>query len=495
MSLNRKSKSHKTLSVAIVGGGFGGVGAAIRLLKAGVTDLVVYERGAGVGGVWHANNYPGAACDVPSHLYSFSFAPGTEWSRRYAPQADIERYLNTLVDDFGVRPHLRCNTGVDSARFDAELGSWCVTTSDGESRNFDLLIAACGQLSNPAIPDLEGMEQFKGPTFHSANWNHDYDLKGKRVAVVGTGASAIQFVPEVAKEAGKLDIYQRSAPWIMHKFDREYPEWEKRLFRSVPARVALSRRFFFSVFELLTYGFTNRHWVLKPMAALSNAYRRKELSDHPDLLAKATPDYQVGCKRALFTNDWYPTLKRDNVELIHGQAPRVTATGLVDADGVERAADVIIWGTGFQPLDFVAPMEIRGLEGRELSEVWNGRPEAYLGTTVAGFPNFFMMYGPNTNHGAGSVPYSNECQYNYILDAIERLCAGDYRYLDLEADVLKRWRTEMEERSAETVWTQGGCNSWYVTDTGVNTNNWPGPWLEYKRRTKHVDPSEYRFVK
>ena len=245
MRLDTKSKTRRAISVAIVGGGFGGVGAAIRLLKAGVTDLVVYERGAGVGGVWHANTYPGAACDVPSHLYSFSFAPGTEWSRRYAPQADIEQYLNTLVDDFGVRPHLRCNTGVESERVDADLGSWCVTTSDGESRNFDLLIAACGQLSNPAIPNLEGIDTFEGPTFHSANWDHNYDLKGKRVAVVGTGASAIQFVPEVAKEAGQLNIYQRSAPWIMHKFDREYPEWEKRLFRKVPARVALSRRFFF----------------------------------------------------------------------------------------------------------------------------------------------------------------------------------------------------------------------------------------------------------
>jgi len=490
MSKNGK----REISAAIVGGGFGGVGAAIKLLEAGITDLTIFERNDGVGGVWQANSYPGAACDVPSHLYSFSFAPGTEWSRRYAPQADIEQYLNHLVDDYGVRHHLRCNTAVESAQFDGNKKSWHVQSSDGQARHFDILISACGQLSNPSIPKLDGIEQFKGASFHSANWDHDYDFTGKRVAVVGTGASAIQFVPEVAKQAAHVDIYQRSAPWILHKFDRQYAAWEKRFFKRFPLRVNLSRRFFFSAFEILTYGFTTRHWLLKPMQAASNAFRRKEFRDHPDLLAKTTPDYQIGCKRALFSNDWYPTLKRPNVELIHGTSPSVTAHGLVDADGTERPVDVIIWGTGFKPLDFVAPMQVHGLDGRELSAVWNGRPEAYLGTTVAGFPNMFIMYGPNTNHGAGSVPYSNECQYRYILDAIKKLQNGDYGYLDLKSEVMENWRHEMERRSADSVWNKGGCSSWYVTDKGINTNNWPGPWLEYKRRTKSVKPQEYHFV-
>jgi len=490
MSKNGK----REISAAIVGGGFGGVGAAIKLLEAGITDLTIFERNEGVGGVWQANSYPGAACDVPSHLYSFSFAPGTEWSRRYAPQADIEQYLNHLVDDYGVRPHLRCNTAVESAQFDGEKKSWHVKSSDGQARHFDILISACGQLSNPSIPKLDGIEQFKGASFHSANWDHDYDFTGKRVAVVGTGASAIQFVPEVAKQAAHVDIYQRSAPWILHKFDRQYAAWEKRFFKRFPLRVNLSRRFFFSAFEILTYGFTTRHWLLKPMQAASNAFRRKEFRDHPDLLAKTTPDYQIGCKRALFSNDWYPTLKQPNVELIHGASPLVTAQGLVDADGTERPVDVIIWGTGFKPLDFVAPMQVHGLDGRELSAVWDGRPEAYLGTTVAGFPNMFIMYGPNTNHGAGSVPYSNECQYRYILDAIKKLQNGDYGYLDLKSEVMENWRDEMERRSADSVWNKGGCSSWYVTDKGINTNNWPGPWLEYKRRTKSVKPQEYHFV-
>ena len=483
----------RAFSAVIVGAGFGGVGAAIRLVKAGITDITLFERGDGVGGVWHSNHYPGAACDVPSHVYSFSFAPGTQWSRRYAPQADIAQYLNNIVDDFNVRQYLRLNTGVESAHFDAQTGSWRVASSDGQVRNFDFLISACGQLSNPSIPDLEGIAEFQGPSFHSANWDHSLNLSGKRVAVVGTGASAIQFTPEIAKQAAQVDIYQRSAPWILHKLDREYPEWEKRFFRRFPARISLSRLFFLSVFELLTYGFTGRHWVLKPMMKAANAYRKKELGDHPELHAKATPDYDIGCKRALFTNDWYPTLKRANVELIHGDAPRVTANGLVDREGRERPADVIIWGTGFKPLDFVAPMKIFGLEGRELGETWGDRPEAYLGTTVSGFPNMFIIYGPNTNHGAGSVPYSNECQYNYILDAINRLQAGGHRYLDLKSEVLDQWRDEMEERSAKSVWTQGGCESWYVTKDGVNTNNWPGPWLEYKRRTRRINPNEYQF--
>lgn len=486
--------SKKDISVAIIGGGFGGVGAAISLLKEGITNLTIFERNDGIGGVWQANTYPGAACDVPSHLYSFSFAPGTEWSKRYAPQADIENYLNSLIDDYGVRDYVQCNTAVESAKFDAKTGLWSVKSSNGKTQDFDILISACGQLSNPSIPKLDGIEQFKGKSFHSANWDHDYDLTGKRVAVVGTGASAIQFVPEIAKQAAHVDIYQRSAPWILHKFDRTYANWEKRLFNLLPLRVSLSRRFFFSVFEILTYGFTTRHWLLKPMQKLSNAYRRKELGHDPELLAKATPDYQIGCKRALFSNDWYPTLKRENVDLIHGASPKVTKNALVDADGVSREVDAIIWGTGFEPLDFVAPMKVHGLDGRELSEVWNGRPEAYLGTTMAGFPNMFIMYGPNTNHGAGSVPYSNECQYTYIIDAIKKLKDGDYRYLDLKSEVLEDWRDEMETRSANSVWMQGGCASWYVTKQGVNTNNWPGPWLEYKRRTKKVNPKEYNFV-
>jgi cation diffusion facilitator CzcD-associated flavoprotein CzcO len=480
-------------SAAIVGAGFGGVGAAIRLKQAGIEDLTVYERGDSVGGVWRANTYPGAACDVPSHLYSFSFAPGHEWSRRYAPQPEILNYLKGVTRKFGIEPHLSLNTEVILAEFDSSTGRWTVTTDGGESKTVDILITACGQLTRPALPLAPGIEEFAGPAFHSAEWDHEVELAGKRIAVIGTGASAIQFVPEIAKLAAQVDIYQRSAPWIIPKVDRVYPDWERRLFRRFPARVKAARSGLFAFFEGLTYGFTSRPWVMTPFRWIANAARKRALRD-PELRRKATPDYAMGCKRVLFTADWYSTLTRPNVELIQGGVERVTDDGVVGPDGVERPADVIVYGTGFQSHGFVAPMEVRGLEGRELNQVWGVRPEAFLGTTVAGFPNLFILYGPNTNHGSGSVPYTLECQYRYILDAVERLRAGRLRYLDLRPEAQSRWRDEMAERSKRTVWSSGGCRSWYLNEAGQNTNNWPGPWLEFKRRTSRIDPADYEFV-
>ncbi len=481
------------LSVAIVGAGFGGVGMAIRLKQEGIEDLTVLERGESVGGVWRANTYPGAACDVPSHLYSFSFAPGHDWSRRYAPQPEILRYLEQVSARFGVDEHLRLNTEVTAAEFDPESGRWTVETEGGERREFDVLVTACGQLTRPALPAASGLSDFQGPAFHSAEWDHEVELAGKRVAVIGTGASAIQFVPEIAPRAGELTIYQRSAPWIIPKVDRAYPEWERRLFRRFPARVAAARAAMFAFFESFTYGFTGRPWMMTPFRAAANLARKRALSD-PELRRRATPDYEMGCKRVLFTSDWYSTLTRPNVELIDGPIERVTAGGVIGPDGVERPADVIIYGTGFQSHGFVAPMQIRGLESRELNEVWGIRPEAFLGTTVSGFPNMFVLYGPNTNHGSGSVPYTLECQFSYVLDAVRRLRSADVRYIDLRADTQNAWRAEIAERSAGTIWKSGGCASWYLNARGENTNNWPGPWLEYRRRTRRIDPADYEFV-
>jgi cation diffusion facilitator CzcD-associated flavoprotein CzcO len=482
---------HRQLSVGIVGAGFGGVGMGIRLQQEGFEDFTIFERGETVGGVWRANTYPGAACDVPSHLYSFSFAPGTRWSRRYAPQPEILDYLEECVENFDLGSRLRLGVEATAASFDSSSGRWTLTTDDGNSHEFDILVTACGQLTRPAIPSIPGAEDFAGAIFHSAEWDHGEDLNGRRVAVIGTGASAIQFVPEVAKQARQLTIYQRSAPWILPKMDREYPRWEQRLFRRFPARVAAARMAMFGFVECATYGFTGKKWLMAPFRAVAERERRARLSD-PDLIEKATPDYEIGCKRILFTSDWFPALARDNVELLSGGVERITATGVVGADGVEREADVIIYGTGFQSRNFVAPMEIRGVEGRELGAVWRDAPDAYLGTTVSGFPNMFVMYGPNTNHGSGSVPYTLECQYNYALDAISRIRDGDLRYIDLRPETMAEWNREMAERSKPTVWVTGGCESWYLNENGVNTNNWPGPWLEFRRRTKKINPGEYR---
>ena len=483
--------SNRQISVGVVGAGFGGVGMGISLRREGIEDFTIFERGDTVGGVWRANTYPGAACDVPSHLYSFSFAPGHNWSRRYAPQPEILDYMEEITDRFEMRPHLRLGTEVTDARFDPSEGRWTLTTDSGETKSFDLLVTACGQLTRPSVPRVEGIEAFEGRVFHSAEWDHSHDLAGRRVAVIGTGASAIQFVPEIAKDVERLTIYQRSAPWILPKTDREYPPWERRLFERVPARVAAARAGIFTFFETGTYGFTGRHWVLKPLAKLANAYREGELPD-PELRARATPEYEIGCKRILITSDWYPALRRDNVELLNGTVQRATAGGVVGADGVEREADTVIWGTGFDASRFTSPMDVHGLEGRELNEAWGDRPEAFLGTTVAGFPNMFILYGPNTNHGAGSVPFTLECQFNYVIDAARRMRARGLRWIDLKPEAQERWRREIEKRSLDTVWTNGGCTSWYTNAAGENTNNWPGPWLEFRRRTRRLDPADYR---
>ncbi len=416
----------------------------IRLKQEGFYDFTIFERAESVGGVWRANTYPGAACDVPSHLYSLSFAPGHRWTRRYAPQSDILDYMNEVADDFGLREHLRLGTEVERASFDEQTGTWEVAIVGGECERFDAVIAACGQLANPATPSIPGTEDFEGTIFHSAEWDHDHDLAGERVAVIGSGASAIQFVPVIAEQVAHLDIYQRSAPWILPKMDRAYPPWEQALMKRFPMRVAAPRAALWAFFEVGTYGFTGTDWLMDIFAKRADRYREKELPD-PGLRAKATPDYEMGCKRVLFTSDWYSTLRRDNVDLLTDGIERITANGVVDGLGVERPADTIIWSTGFRSHDFFAPMEVNGLDGLELNELWRERPEAYLGTAVHGFPNFFVLWGPNTNHGSGSVPFTLESQFNYAVDALRHLRSGT-RYLDLRAEVQQRWREEIDRR-------------------------------------------------
>jgi len=489
---NGSSREGREISVGIVGAGFGGVGMGIRLKQEGIENFTIFERGDSVGGVWRANTYPGAACDVPSHLYSYSFAPGSKWSKRYAPQTEIKAYLEECANDFGIPAHLAANTEIVSADFDPASGTWTLTDDGGGTHDFDVVVSACGQLTRPSYPPAPGIEDFEGHSFHSAEWDHDHPLDGRKVAVIGTGASAIQFAPEIAPIVDRMTIYQRSAPWVLPKSDRAYPEWERRLFERFPARVAASRLGLFGFFEAGTHGFTGKHWVLRPLEAAALANQRWQLRKRPELIEPTTPSYKFGCKRVLFTSEWYPTLARDNVELLDGAIQRVTATGVIGADGIERPADTIIWGTGFQSHNFVAPMRINGLDGRELNDVWAERPEAFLGSTMSGFPNLFMLYGPNTNHGSGSVIYTLECQFNYALDAVRRLGEQGLRYIELKPEAMAEWRAEIDERSAPSVWTTGGCDNWYLNAEGANTNNWPAGWLEFRRRTKRLDPGHYR---
>jgi cation diffusion facilitator CzcD-associated flavoprotein CzcO len=484
----------RPVSVVIVGAGFGGVAAAVRLKEAGVEDLTILERADDVGGVWRANTYPGAACDVPSHLYSLSFAPNAGWSRRFSPQAEIQDYLRDVVDRFDVRRHIRFGADVARATFDEDAGRWRIALDDREELEADVLITACGQLSHPQVPDVPGLDRFAGEQFHSAHWNHDHDLAGRRVAVLGTGASAIQFVPAIADRVAHLTVFQRSAPWTLPKVDRPYGERTRRLHRRVPALARAWRKGWWLYMEMAVPVFVGRPRRLAralavQLRALSELQRAVQVRFDRDLLRTTRRTDPIGCKRVLVTADWYPTLRRPDVDVVTEPVREVVADGVVTASGEHVPADTIIFGTGFQTTRFLAPMEVHGRDGVALADAWADGAEAYLGIAVPGFPNLFLLYGPNTNHGTGSMVEMLEAQAGYAADAVRRLRDGAARRLEVRRDVHDRFQAELSERLADTVWT--GCASWYVTASGRVTNNWPGTQTEYKRRTRRVDLGDY----
>lgn len=479
--------------VAIIGAGFGGIGTAIKLREAGATDVAIFDRGDRVGGTWRENTYPGAACDVPSHLYSFSFEPRPDWSRRFPPQHEVLEYLEHCVEKHGLASCLRLGTEVRAARFDAARGTWTLELGDGATHEADVVVAGTGQLSRPAYPLLPGIDAFEGVAFHSGHWRHDHDLRGRDVAVIGTGASAIQFVPAIAPEVRRLTVFQRSAPYVIPKMDREYGPVHHRLFASTPLP-RLARLGFYAYFEGITPGFIGtRPRAMLPLRLSYEALLRAQVRD-PALRAKLKPDYAMGCKRVLVSNDWYPALTRPNVTVVTERIREVVADGVIGDDGRHHPADTIVYGTGFAANDFLAPMEVRGLDGRDLNETWREGAEAYLGMTVAGFPNLFILYGPNTNLGSGSIIYMLESQIRYVVDAVRRLEREGGAWLDVKPEAQRAFSREVEERMRATVW-QTGCASWYVTQAGRNTNNWPGHMLEYRRRTRRLRPRDYRLAR
>ncbi|UJW32848.1 NAD(P)/FAD-dependent oxidoreductase [Saccharothrix sp. AJ9571] len=480
-----------TASVLIAGSGFGGIALAIELKRAGLHEFTVLERADELGGVWRENTYPGAACDIPSPLYSFSYEPNPDWPRRYSGQADIHAYLKRVAAKYGVDRHIRFGTEVTSASFDEKRGLWKVDTSTGETFEATVFVPATGQLSRPAQPDIPGQDTFAGPSFHSARWDHDVDLTGKRVAVIGTGASAIQFVPEIRKAAGQVTVYQRTPPYIMAKNDTVYRPWHRFLFRHLPATQLLGRLRIWLLAEYATYAMTRHGTLTKPFELRTAQLRRRHIKD-PELLARITPDYPMGCKRILFTNDYLPALAAPNVEVETKPITEITPAGVLTQDGVEHPADVLIYGTGFAALDFLDSLEIRGLGGRDLSEVWSRGARAHLGMTVPGFPNLFWMYGPNTNLGAGSIVYMLERQARYIRQAVEHLSRPSVSYLDVRPEVEQRYDEEIQSRLAGSVWT--GCTSWYRQDDGRVSTNWPGLVSEYHLRTRRLRLSEFRTV-
>jgi cation diffusion facilitator CzcD-associated flavoprotein CzcO len=476
-------------SIAIVGGGFGGVGAAVMLRRAGYEDVTVFEKGERVGGVWNHNTYPGAACDVASHLYEFSFAPN-RWSRRYAPQAEIQAYVEGVARRFGVLDRVRTGTEVKSARWDDERGRWVLKTSSGR-HEAEVLLTACGQLSVPKTPAIPGLESFDGPTFHTAEWRHDVDLAGKRVGVIGTGCSAIQVVPAIQPIVEQLDVYQRSPGWTFPRMDYAYPEWAHSLFKHVPLLRRLDRASILAFMELGAAAMTRHQWLLPVLRTVGRRQITQAIED-PELRRKVTPSDEFGCKRMMLTDDWYPALTRPNVELVTERIATVTPTGIRDEAGVERPADVLVLATGFATHGFVAPMEVVGRGGRALAEEWAEVARAYLGLSVPGFPNMFLLYGPNTNGGTGSVIYTIEAGMEHVLAALRELEHAEASRIEVRREAAERFDRELRDALAGTVW-HSGCTSWYVDENGNDPQQWPWLWRTYRRRTESLAPGAYEL--
>lgn len=480
------------IPVIIIGAGFGGIAMAIALRRAGDHDFVILERAADVGGVWRDNSYPGAACDVVSRIYSFSYDQNYEWSTAFAPQPEILDYIHGVVKRQGIRPHIRFNTEVRSAQFDDGAALWRIETATGQQLETPVLISAVGLFNRIKIPDFPGGASFKGVQFHSARWRHDIDLAGKNVAVVGNGASAVQFVPKVASLAKQFYLFQRTPQYVLPK--SVFPgtgNWDMRLQRRAWTR-GLARLKIFLTFEKNALRRKLRPNARVKGEANYRAMLATKIAD-PVLRAKLTPDYPMGCKRQLVSNEWFDTLIRPNVSVVDTRIAAITETGIRTADGVERPVDVIIYGTGFTPTEYLQPMRIAGLGRRDLNEAWREGAEAYLGISVAGFPNFFMLYGPNTN-AATSIIFMLECQARYIVDCIRTLRVRHAAYMDVRAGSQARFIAEVQRRFAPSVAAMAACVTYFKNEFGRITTNWPGYASEYRWRTRAMRPRDYEFV-
>ena len=478
--------------VAIVGAGFGGLGMAIRLKQEGTDDFVLIERGQDVGGTWWANSYPGAQCDVPSNLYSFSFAPNPNWTRAYPLRDELQAYLRECADRYGIVPHLRLGCELLGATWIAEEQRWELETSQGPIAA-RVLVAAPGLLSEPCTPAIRGLERFEGNAFHTAHWDHSDDLTGKRVAVIGTGASAVQVVPAIQPRVARLTLFQRTPPWVAPHMDRPVSPREREAYRRLPVLQKLSRAATYSLVELLLApGMTRDRRLLKLPEWIVRRKLRREVPD-PELRRRLTPPYQLGCKRLVFSSAWYPALQAPNVDLVTAGIHEVRERSIVDGDGVEHEVDTLILATGFTPAELPIAERIHGRDGRSLAETWDGSPQAYLGTTVTGFPNLLFLYGPNLNLGHTSIIYMLESQFAYAIDALRTLRRRGAAEFEVRPEVQAAYNEELQERLAGTVWSSG-CGSWYIDRNGRNSIMWPGFTFEYRRLTRRFDAEAYRLA-
>lgn len=479
--------------IVVVGSGFAGLGMAIRLQQQGRDDVVVLEQSGSVGGTWRDNDYPGCACDVPSHLYSFSFAQNPDWTRTFSPQAEIRDYLERTTDRFGVRPKIRFHSRMTAARWDDDARLWRLEINGADELTCRVLIGGLGPLNRPAYPNVPGREDFAGTAFHSMHWDHGHDLRGERVAVIGTGASAIQFIPEVAKQAAQVDVFQRTAPWVLPKPDRPVRPRVRALFRHVPGLLSAYRAWIYARLEARVVTFDHpRLSVLGER--LAKSYAARKIQD-PELRAKVIPDYRMGCKRVLLSNNYLRTLAKDHVDVLTTPIDAITARGIRTADGTEHEYDTIIYGTGFKVTEPYTEIDIRGRGGVSLAEKWTREgTQAHKGTAVDGFPNMFLLVGPNTGLGHNSIVYMIESQITYVLDALREMDARGARAVDVKPDALRAYNETLQRRLSTTVWQRGGCASYYQDADGVNRAIWPGHTYTFRRMVRHFDAPNYEMI-
>ena len=482
---NGERATSKTRRIGIIGAGPGGICMAIKLREAGIETFTVFERAPAVGGTWFHNTYPGCACDVPSALYSFSFELKRDWSRPYGTQPEIRAYFEHCVTKYGLAPHLRLNEGVRAIRWDDDRAVWHLTTERGEEHEFDVVVGAVGMFGNPAWPDIPGLDQFAGTVFHSARWDHDHDVAGERVAVIGSAASAVQFVPEIAPRVDELVLFQRTPNWVLPKADTPYTSEQLERLRTDPDALLTARR---EVWDRVdgSITFSNPDAIVQ---AQQLALQSMSAVEDPDVRAKLTPTFPHGCKRPLVSNAWYPTFNRPNVELVTEVIARVDTDAVVTADGVRRPVDTIVLATGFETTRYLATIEVTGRNGRQIEEAWSNGAEAYLGITTAGFPNLFMLYGPNTNNG--SILFMIECQVAYVMRQLARLDRDDLAWIDVRPDVMADYnRALQDDLDHVEVWA-ASCNNYYRGPSGTIVTQWPHTMSEYETRTGAADDDAY----
>jgi cation diffusion facilitator CzcD-associated flavoprotein CzcO len=477
-------------AIVIIGSGFAGLAMAIALKRAGYHHFVILEKNDDLGGTWRDNKYPGCACDVPSHMYSFSFELNPGWSRMFAPQPEIWEYMRRCARKYGIGAHIRFGCSVEDMEWDDTIGRWRIATAAGEVYTARAIVSGIGALHLPSAPEIPGVDQFTGATFHSAQWDRSCALSGQRVAVIGTGASAIQFIPQIAEQADQVHIFQRTPPWIHPRPDFKIPPAVRATFAAAPLLMRAFRNGIYWLLEIRAAGFAVHPRLMVPLQRMAEGHITRQISD-PALRAKVTPDYTIGCKRILLSSDYYPALTRPNVKLVTDPISRITKSGLVCTDGSAYDVDVIIYGTGFKTIEALTELNVAGRDGVKLQDAWRGGIEAYHGVTVAGFPNFFLLLGPNTGLAHNSVIFMIESQVQHVMSCLRLLARQKGKTIEVRTSALRRFNDAIQRRLGQAVWSDGGCTSWYLDADGVNRALWPGFSFEYWARTRRARRADY----